>query len=91
MAQVGKVIRNILIIIWFVIAVFVTACLLSYNEFKVSTFGKTSLVIIDNDEMEPDYFEGDLLLIKRVSDSITILQKIVIQLFIQMRLRKKIL
>ena len=69
MAKVGKVIRNILIIIWFVIAVFVTACLLSYNEFKVSTFGKTSLVIIDNDEMEPDYFEGDLLLIKRVSDS----------------------
>lgn len=69
MKMVGKIIRNILLIIWFAIAVFTTACLLSYNDFKVSTFGKYSLVIIDNDEMEPEYLEGDLLLIKRNSDS----------------------
>ena len=69
MEKVGKIIRNILIGIWFVIAIFVTACLLSYNDFKVSTFGKTSLLIIDNDEMEPEFNEGDLLVIKRNSDA----------------------
>ena len=69
MEKVLKIIRNVLIAIWFIIAVFVTACLLSYNDFKVSTFGKTSLVIIDNDEMEPEFLEGDLLVVKRNSDA----------------------
>ncbi len=70
MNKVGKVIRNILIGIWFVIAVFTTACLLSYNDFKVSTFGKNSLIIINDDEMEEAGFnEGDLLVVKRNSDA----------------------
>ena len=62
------IVRNILIGIWFVIAVFTTACLLSYNDFKVTTFGKTSLVIMDDNELEPDFLEGDLLVVKRDSD-----------------------
>ena len=54
---------------WLIVAIFVTVCLLSYNEFKVTTFGKTSLLIIDSDEMEPEFLEGDLLVVKRNSDS----------------------
>ena len=69
MEKIIKIIRNTLVIIWFIIAIFVTACLLSYNEFKVSTFGKTSLLIIDSDEMEPEFKEGDLLIVKRNSDA----------------------
>lgn len=69
MKKVGRALLSVVIAIWFVIAVFVTACLLSYNDFKVSVFGKYSLVIIDSDEMEPDYKEGDLLIVKRASDS----------------------
>ena len=69
MNKVGILIRNALIIIWLVVALFVTICLLSYNEFKVTEFGNTSLLIMDSDEMEPEYLEGDLLIVKRNSDN----------------------
>lgn len=68
----GKVVKffwNTLVMIWIIIALFVTICLLSYNEFKVTTFGKTSLLIIDSDEFEPKFLEGDLLVAKRNSDN----------------------
>jgi len=67
--KIGNFIRDIIIGIWLIIAIFVTICLLSYNDFKVSTFGKNSLLIIDSDEMEPEFYEGDLLIVKRNSDS----------------------
>lgn len=69
MKKIGTFILDIIIGIWLVLAIFVTICLLSYNEFGVSTFGRTSLLIIDSDEMEPNFLEGDLLLLKRESDS----------------------
>lgn len=69
MKNVAKIIGYILLGIWFVVALFTTACLLSYNDFKVTTFGKTSLLIINDDAMEPDFKEGDLLVVKRSSDS----------------------
>ena len=46
-----KILSNILFVIYVVIAVFVTVCLLSYNDFKVTEFGDYSLVIITDDEM----------------------------------------
>ena len=66
---IGNFILDLIIGAWLIVAIFVTVCLLSYNEFKVTTFGKTSLLIIDSDFMEPDYYEGDLLLVKRNNDS----------------------
>ena len=67
--KIGNFIIDIVIGTWLVIAIFVTICLLSYNDFKVSTFGKNSLLIIDSDAMEPDFKEGDLLIVKRNSDN----------------------
>ena len=69
MKRIGSFLLDIVIGVWLIVAIFVTICLLSYNDFMVTTFGKTSLVIIDSDEMEPDFLEGDLLIIKRNSDS----------------------
>ena len=69
MKKVGKVLLEIVIGCWFVVAVFVTVCLLSYNSFNVTTLGKSALLIIDSDELEPDYMEGDLVVVKRNSDS----------------------
>ena len=64
-------------------AIFVTVCLLSYNEFKVTTFGKTSLLIVDSDEMEPEFLEGDLLVLKRNSDNkINVGDRVLIRLLI---------
>ena len=69
MKKIGNFLLEIVIGAWLILAIFVTICLLSYNEFRVSTFGNTSLLIIDSDEMEPDFNEGDLLIIKRGSDN----------------------
>ena len=69
MKKIGKVLLEILIGCWFFIAIFVTVCLLSYNSFNVTTLGKSALLIIDSDELEPKYMEGDLVVVKRNSDS----------------------
>lgn len=59
--------KNILFFLYVIIAVFVTVCLLSYNEMKVTEFGDNSLVIIDNEELEPEYQKGDLLIVNKSS------------------------
>ena len=69
MKNVKNVLFDVVVGVWFIVAVFVTICLLSYNEFKVTTFGKYSFIIMDSDELEPDYKEGDLLIVKRNSDN----------------------
>ena len=60
-----KVLINIIFTIYAVIAILITICLLSYNKYKVSTFGNTSLVIIDNDSLKSDFNENDLVFIKK--------------------------
>lgn len=60
--------KNLIIGVWIIMAIAVTICLLSYNKYHVSQFGNTSLLIIDNDELEPNFKEGDLLLVKKESN-----------------------
>lgn len=60
-----KVISNILFAVYVVIAVFVTICLLSYNDFKVTEFGDNSLVIIDDKELAPEFEKGDLVIVNK--------------------------
>ncbi len=69
MKKIARFLLNVVISVWLVIALFTTVCLLSYNEFKVTTFGRKTLLIIDSDELEPDILEGDLLVVKRNSDN----------------------
>ena len=69
MKKIGNFLLDIVIVAWFLVAIFVTICLLSYNDFSVTVFGKNTFLIVDSDEMEPDYLEGDLLIIKRNSDN----------------------
>lgn len=60
-----KFIGNILIIIYVIIAVFVTVCLLSYNQYKVTEFGKSSLIIVEDNTLEPKFKSGDLVIVNR--------------------------
>lgn len=69
MKKIGRFLLNTVIAFWLIAALFTTVCLLSYNEFKVTTFGNKTLLIIDSDELEPDVMEGDLLVVKRNSDN----------------------
>ena len=62
-----KVVKNIIINfvlgIWLVVAILVTVCLLSYNEFNISEIAGHTLLIIDNEEMEPVFKKGDLVFV----------------------------
>ena len=50
-----KLIRNIFIIVYAIIAILVTVCLLSYNEYKVSEFGSNSLLLINTNKLWNHY------------------------------------
>lgn len=60
-----KIILNILFTIYVVIAVFVTICLLSYNQFKVTEFGNNTWLIVRDNTMEPQLKKGSLAIINK--------------------------
>lgn len=61
-----KVLWNILVILYVLVAIFTTLCLLNYNDYKVTEFGETTLVLITDDKIG-DYKKGDLVLAKKGS------------------------
>lgn len=62
-----KAISNILFILYAVIAIFVTVCLLSYNDYKVSVFGSKSFVLVTDDSLSPRFKKGDLVIVDKKS------------------------
>ncbi len=58
-----KFLVNLLVIVYAIIAIFVTVCLLSFNEHRVTVFGNYSLVIIDSNEIKGDYKKGSLVIV----------------------------
>ncbi len=60
-----RVFFNIIFMIYLVIAIFVTVCLLSYNDYKVSEFGTVSFVIVPDNKLNPDFNKGDLAIIDK--------------------------
>ena len=63
-----KFLGNTLFGIYAIIAIFVTICLLSYNQYKVTEFGDYSLLIINNDSLQPEFNSGDLAIINGKED-----------------------
>ena len=61
-----KIIFNLLFVIYVIVAVFVTVCLLSFNQFKVTEFGHKSLVIA-KDNYTPQLTKGSLLIVDKDS------------------------
>ena len=62
---------SFIFIIYVIIAIFVTICLLSYNRFKITEFGDKSLLIISDDQMAPNFKKGDLVIADKKSKSTT--------------------
>ena len=60
-----KKIWNVFIVLYAIIAIFVTICLLSYNEYKVSEFGDNSFVIVDARDFEPEFNKGALVIVDK--------------------------
>lgn len=63
-----KAISNILFIVYAVIAIFVTVCLLSYNDYKVSVFGNKSFILVTDDSLAPRFKKGDLVIVDKKAD-----------------------
>ena len=59
-----KIIYNKLIILYALIAIIVTICLLSFNQYKVSEFDSTTVLIINTNNLkEKGFNKGDLVLV----------------------------
>lgn len=63
--KIKRIIFGALLTMYLIVAVFLTACLLTYNDYKISVFGDKSLVIVENNDFEPEYKKGSLLIIKK--------------------------
>lgn len=64
MKKVGKIFANVLIVAYAVIAIVVTVLLLSYNDYHCSVIGGYTFILVTDDELEPNYPEGSLVLVK---------------------------
>ncbi len=60
-----KFISNLFIILYAVIAIFVTVCLLSLNDYQVTEFGNYSLIIIDSNDIKGDFKKGSLVIVDK--------------------------
>lgn len=58
----------VLFVIYAIIAIAVTVLLLSYNEYNCSEIGSYTVLIVNDDTLEPNYKQGSILLIKKSSD-----------------------
>ena len=64
MKKIGKFFANVLIFAYAVIAIVVTVLLLSYNDHHNSVIGGYTFILVTDDELEPNYPEGSLVLVK---------------------------
>ena len=55
----------ILAIPYILVTLFVTFCLINYNDYKITEYKDTSLVIVEDDTLEPKFHKGDLLVIRK--------------------------
>lgn len=61
-----KKISHIIIIIYTVVAVITTICLLAYNDYNTTEFNNNTLIIVKNDKTET-YNKGDLVIVNNKS------------------------
>lgn len=65
MKKICSFVKNLIIYIYILLIIFVTICLLSYNDYKITVLGDQTLIPIIDENLEPDYTLGDLLIVER--------------------------
>ena len=63
-----KVLLIVFLVLYLGIEIFVTVCLLNYNDQRVTELGNKSLIIVDED-FSKDYKKGDLLVVTKTDGS----------------------
>ena len=62
--KIKKVLLVTLGIVYFTFALFMTILLLNFNDYRVTVFGETSLVILKDKVSHEEYQKGDLVLVE---------------------------
>ena len=65
--KVKKVLLVTLGIVYFTFALFMTILLLNFNDYRVTVFGETSLVILKDKVSHEEYQKGDLVLVEEAA------------------------
>lgn len=65
MKKIWNFFKNFIIMAYILLIIFVTICLLSYNDYKVTEFGKYTLLPVIDSYLEPEYHVGDLLVVEK--------------------------
>ena len=65
--KIKKVLLVILGIVYFTFALFMTILLLNFNDYRVTVFGETSLVILKDKVSHEEYQKGDLVLVEEAA------------------------
>ena len=65
MKKILKVLFGIFVTLYLIVAIFLTICLLSYNDYKISVIGDKSLIILEDDSLAPTYKKGSLLIVEK--------------------------
>ena len=60
-----SVISGILLVIYFVFVIAMTVLLLNFNDYGVTEFGNTSLILINDAISNENYKKGDLVIVKK--------------------------
>ena len=62
--SIGKILLSIFVVFYIGIEIFVTVCLLNFNDQRITEFGDKSLVIM-TDNLSDKYKKGDLLVVTK--------------------------
>jgi len=57
-----KIVARVLVVIFVLIAIFITANILAYNDYEVAEFGNKSWILADEHMKEYGYNKGDLII-----------------------------
>lgn len=60
-----KIIFGILLIPYLIIVIFLTTCLLNYNDYKLTEFGDKTLIIVKDNSLEKSFHKGDLVVVTK--------------------------
>ena len=63
--MIKSVILGILLVVYFVFVIAMTILLLNFNDYGVTEFGDTSLIIINDEISNENYKKGDLVITKK--------------------------
>lgn len=72
MKKVLKIIGSIFAILYAIVVIIITTCLLNYNDYKITVFNNKSLIIVNDDALDGTYKKGSLLVVKKNVNNINV-------------------